>query len=229
VAREFESGAFRYTWTQTGSPRRWLVGTFAPLLLLAAVSAAVFGLALYWWLQVAQWRSWSSYSVWSWQSFEASPLPIVSWTLLSMSLAVLAGVTIRRVLPAMLALVVAIGGCAVLSQTWLREYLFRIGQIVRPGSFVHPIALNYFTTYVSRTWYTTRSGRPISGAAMWDSALNYRGNPSVWLQQHYTTWIGYQPHSHLIWLELARNGILVAVAVLAVLASLWWLRRRPAE
>jgi hypothetical protein len=42
-------------------------------------------------------------------------------------------------------------------------------------------------------------------------------------------WIGYQPHSHLIWLELARNGILVAVAVLAVLASLWWLRRRPAE
>ena len=42
-------------------------------------------------------------------------------------------------------------------------------------------------------------------------------------------WIGYQPRSRLVWFELARNGILVAAAVLAVLAALWWLRKRPAE
>jgi hypothetical protein len=42
-------------------------------------------------------------------------------------------------------------------------------------------------------------------------------------------WIGYQPRSRLVWFELARDGILVAVAALAVLAALWWLRKRPAE
>jgi hypothetical protein len=230
VAREFESGAFRYTWTQTGSPRRWLMGTFAPLALLALVSAAVFGLALHWWFQVAVW--WGpgfSYSAWGWQSFEASPLPIACWTLLAMSLALLAGVTIRRVLPAMIMFVIAIAGCATLSQTLLREYLFRAGQLVRPGSFTEAIPLNYFTTDISQVWYTTRSGQPVSSQALYQSELNYRGNNIHWLAQHYTMWIGYQPHSHLIWIELARNGILVAAAALAVLASLCWLRLRPAE
>jgi hypothetical protein len=46
---------------------------------------------------------------------------------------------------------------------------------------------------------------------------------------HDTAWVAYQPHSHLIWLELARNGILVTAASLAVLASVWWLRIRPAD
>jgi hypothetical protein len=53
VAREFESGAFRFTWTQGTGPRHWLLGTFGPLVLLAAVSAAIYGAAAYWWYQVA--------------------------------------------------------------------------------------------------------------------------------------------------------------------------------
>jgi hypothetical protein len=54
--------------------------------------------------------------------------------------------------------------------------------------------------------------------------------PGPWLaQRHLTEWIAYQPHSHLVWLMLARNGIIIAVAALAVLASIWWLRKHPAE
>jgi hypothetical protein len=56
VAREFESGAFRFTWTQGTSPRQWLLGTFGPLVLLSAVSAAICGAAAYWWYQIAQWQ-----------------------------------------------------------------------------------------------------------------------------------------------------------------------------
>jgi hypothetical protein len=231
VAREFESGAFRFTWAQAGSPRRWLLGTFAPLALLAGASAAVFGLALSWWYQVAQWRSGFSYSIWAWQRFESGPLSTVSWTLLAMSLALLIGVTIRRMLPAMLIFVLAIGGCATLSQTLLREYLFRIGQHVKPIGFTGQAWPNQFTTYVSQTWYTTKSGRPVSLGAMYQSLANhYHGsNWSGWLQQHYIEWIGYQPQSRVVWFELARNGVLVAVAALAVLAAVWWLRKRPAE
>jgi hypothetical protein len=52
----------------------------------------------------------------------------------------------------------------------------------------------------------------------------------TWIaHDHHTRWVAYQPHGHLIGLELARNGILVTVAVLAVLASVWWLRIRPAD
>lgn len=51
VAREFESGAFRLTWTQGTGPRHWLLGTFGTLVLLAAVSAAINHLI---WLELAR-------------------------------------------------------------------------------------------------------------------------------------------------------------------------------
>ena len=129
VAREFEGGGFRFTWTQSVSPLRWLLGTFGPLTLLAGVTAAICGVAAHWWFQVAQFRLDGGTTPWGWESFEMTPLSMVSWTLLAMALALLLGVTIRRVLPAMIAFAVTFGGCLVLAQTWLPEFLFRVGDI----------------------------------------------------------------------------------------------------
>ena len=201
VAREFESGAFRFTWTQGTGPRRWLLGTFGPLAALAAVTAAIYGAAASWWYQLAQWQNGTSIWSWRWSSFELTPFSIAGWAVLSMALALLCGVLIRRVLPAMIAFIVALGACAYLSQTWLRPWLFGIGMTVRQVSGDTSAGWpSSITAYTAATW-----------------------------QQHGTYWVAYQPHSHLIWLELARNGILVAVAALAVLASVWWLRIRPAD
>jgi len=201
VAREFESGAFRFTWTQGTGPRRWLLGTFGPLAALATVSAAIYGAAAYWWYQLAQWQNGTSIWPWRWSSFELTPFSIAGWTVLSMALALLCGVLIRRVLPAMIAFIVTLGACAYVSQTWLRPWLFGVGatatQVSSSTSADWPDST---TTYIAATW-----------------------------QQHGTSWVAYQPYSHLIWLELARNGILVAVAALAVLASVCWLRIRPAD
>jgi hypothetical protein len=58
-----------------------------------------------------------------------TPLSMLSWTLLAMALALLLGVTIRRVLPSMIAFAATFGGCLVLAQTWLPEFLFRVGDI----------------------------------------------------------------------------------------------------
>jgi hypothetical protein len=141
VAREFEGGGFRFTWTQSVSPRRWLLGTFGPLTVLAGPAAAICGVAAPWWFQVAQFRLDGGTTPWGWESFEMTPLSMVSWTLLAMALALLLGVTIRRVLPAMIAFAVTFGGCLVLAQTWLPEFLFRVGTI--------PLRLNSSTQGVS--------------------------------------------------------------------------------
>jgi hypothetical protein len=43
---------------------------------------------------------------------------------------------------------------------------------------------------------------------------------SAWIaQHHYAFRVAYQPHNHPIWLKPVRNGILITVAALAVLAS----------
>ena len=169
VAREFESGAFRFTWTQSTGPRHWLLGTFG-------------------------------------------------------SLALLCGVLTRRVLPAMIAFIVTLGACAYLSQTWLRPWLFGIGTTVQQVSWSTSAGWPpSTTTYTVQTWFQTPRGQRVNG-------LSVVNNVNAWVaQHHYTFWVAYQPHNHLIWLELARNGILITVAALAVLASAWWLRIRPAD
>jgi hypothetical protein len=228
VAREFEGGAFRFTWTQSVSPRRWLLGTFGPLTLLAAVTAAICGVAAHWWFQVAQFRLNGGTSPWGWESIEMTPLSTVSWTLLAMALALLLGVTIRRVLPAMIVFAATFGGCVVLARTWLLEFLFRVGDIpVR----INPVNSRWPTgaTYVAQTWFARRGGPKLDPGTVYGQT-GFAPNPARWLAQHHLTeWIAYQPRSHLVWLALARNGILVAAAVFLVLASVWWLRQHPAE
>ena len=230
VAREFEGGGFRFTWTQSVSPLRWLLGTFGSLSLLAGVSAAICGAAAHWWFQVAQFRLDGGTSPWGWESFEMTPLSLVSWTLLAMALALLLGVTIRRVLPAMVAFAATFGGCLVLAQAWLSPFLFRVGAIPLPVSYSAP---EYPAgSYVAQTWFARPGGpklNPVTVYAEIDSAPNQLAQAHWLAQHHLTEWIAYQPHSHLVWFALARNGILVAVAALAVLASIWWLRRHPAE
>ena len=224
VAREFESGAFRFTWTQGTGPRHWLLGTFGPLAMLAAVSAAIYGAAASWWYQVAQWQEGTSIWSWRWSSFELTPLSLAGWTVLAMALALLCGVLIRRVLPAMIAFLVTLGACAYLSETWLRPWLFGIGTTVQQVSWSTSAGWPpSTTTYTVQSWLQTPSGRRVTD-------LSAANNVSAWIaQHHYTSWVAYQPHNHLIWLELARNGILITVAAFAVLASVWWLRIRPAD
>jgi hypothetical protein len=224
VAREFESGAFRFTWTQGTGPRRWLLGTFGPLAALAAVTAAIYGAAASWWYQLAQWQNGTSIWSWRWSSFELTPFSIAGWTVLSMALALLCGVLIRRVLPAMIAFIATLGACAYLSETWLRPWLFGVGTAVKQVSWDTAAGWpSSTTTYTAATWVQAPSGQRVSD-------LPDGNNLSAWMaQHHYTFWVAYQPHSHLIWVELARNGILVAVAALSVLASVWWLRIRPAD
>ncbi len=224
VAREFESGAFRFTWTQGTGPQHWLLGTFGPLVLLAAVSAAIYGAAAYWWYQIAQWQDGTSIWSWRWSSFELTPLSLAGWTVLTMALALLCGVLIRRVQPAMIAFIVTLGACVYLSQTWLRPWLFGIGTAAKQVNFSTSAGWpSSTTTYTVQTWFQTPGGQRLND---WRAVTNL----SAWLAQHHATyWVAYQPHSHLIWLELARNGILVTVAAFAVLASVWWLRIRPAD
>ena len=114
-----------------------------------------------------------------------------------------------------------------LAQTWLPSFLFRVGAI--------PLAVSYSAprypsgSYVAQTWFARPGGpglNPLTVYTEIDSAPNQLAQARWLAQHHLTEWIAYQPHSHLVWLALARNGILVA---LAVLASVWWLRQHPAE
>jgi hypothetical protein len=83
-------------------------------------------------------------------------------------------------------------------------------------------------SYVTRPWFEGSHGQRLSTDSVY-AEMNWI-HPDAWMARHHLTyWVAYQPQRRLVWFELARNGIPIAIAVLAVLAAVWWLRRHPAE
>jgi hypothetical protein len=96
---------------------------------------------------------------------------------------------------------------------------------VNPASPQWPTGGNY----VAQTWFARPGGPKLNPGTVYGQMGDVSHQARWFAQHHLTEWIAYQPHSHLVWLTLARNGLLVAAAAFLVLASAWWLRQHPAE
>jgi hypothetical protein len=232
VTREFDTGSFRYTWVQSISPRRWLLGTFGSLAVTAAAAAALCGMAFGWWFQLAQWEGLYPGYPWYWEHFELTPLSMASWTLLALALALVIGVVVRRTVPAMAAFVPVYGAWLYWGIWWLRPHLFTLGAVVKPDSFGGPSHIWRWNDYQVDNWFTGPDGHRVAiGSVLhripWD---RLGGSADQWLaRHHYTYWISYQPAGRIWAFQLARAAILLTIAAACVLAAVWLLRKRPAQ
>ena len=231
VTREFDTGSFRYTWVQSISPRRWLLGTFGSLAVTAAVAAVLCGMAFGWWFQLAQWQGLYPGYPWYWEHFELTPLSMASWTLLAMALALVIGVVVRRTVPAMAVFVLTYGAWLFFADPWLRPHLFTIGTVVKPQSWASPSQGLRYEDYVLDGWFTGPGGHRVAiDSVLHRIPWNLNGiNVDRWLaRHHYTYWISYQPGR--VWaFQLAWAAILLTVAAACVLAAVWLLRKRLAQ
>src|SRR5215813_9764478 len=109
VAREFETGAFRFSLTQGLSARRQLALKLAFLGAVVMVSSALLGALSMWAMAPHADIARGSYPVPSWGSayFNITVLTLPSWALADFCLGVLAGVAIKRVVRAMAVTIVA--------------------------------------------------------------------------------------------------------------------------
>src|SRR5579859_1142440 len=117
LARELETGTFRYAWTQGFARWRW---TLAKLVLLAVVltaATAAFGVLVSWYYQPEFDTGHQALGL-----VENSPLVTLfslrqvtfpAWTLAAFTIGALAGMLIRRVVPAIVATLAAYAGLAV--------------------------------------------------------------------------------------------------------------------
>jgi hypothetical protein len=139
VARELESGTYRFAWTQGRSRVRWII---VKLVILAAVlTALAFGFSVlftWWygpWLTIAGRMN-------PGQAYEVSGLVFAARTLFAFMLGALAGTLIRRTVPAMAATVAAWLGVVVPSMLWLRHLIEKpITLLAATGMERTPIAI----------------------------------------------------------------------------------------
>jgi hypothetical protein len=225
LARELETGTFRFAWTQGCGRLRWAV---ARLVLLAVViTAAAFAFTeLFTWYyhpfladgQVSRLLP---------LAFGLLGVAFAAWTLAAFAIAVFFGALIRRTLPAMAATLVTWTVLAIGTATALRQhYQAPLKTTGNPPS----------SAWILGSYATGPDGRVVSQQALDQlsrqapASVQTSPNPNAfqnWLaQQHYTQWTSYEPASRFWHFQLIEGGWLLALSVILLAGAVWLVRRR---
>jgi len=120
IAGEFENNTFRLVWTQSVSRTRWLALKLGLVGLASMVAAGLLSLMVTWWSSPFDRITDSPFSP---SSFDRRDLVPIGYAAFAFVLGVIAGVLIRRTLPAMAATLVAFIGVRVAFFEWVRPHL----------------------------------------------------------------------------------------------------------
>jgi hypothetical protein len=231
LAREMETGTFRYAWTQGIGRGRWTVTKLALLALAVAAAAGAFSVLFSWYLGPF---SAAGYAIpFATDVFDLREVAFTAWTLAAFATGALAGMLIRRVVPAIATTLAVYAGLAFATALYLRQHYLTpllTSKPNLPGS-----------AWIVNQWYD-RAGRfafPARGPQLVDAIsrlcpaprVNSNGvfSPAQCLAQHgYTRWTSYQPGSRFWPFQWIEGGWLLALSVLLIAATVWLVRRRAA-
>ncbi|MGA8372701.1 MAG: hypothetical protein WB765_21415 [Acidimicrobiales bacterium] len=243
LARELETSTFRYAWTQGFGRRRW---TLAKLVMLGVAVAAIaggFSVLVSWYYQPylasGNGTVFSSPSPLSPGLFDLRGVAVAAWTLAAFAIGALAGMLIRRIVPAIVATLAAYAGLALLAGNVLRQHY--LAPLVAKGSNL-PGAVWITSEWCTKGGKFAFGGRPpinllqqlcpgsfVSGPGGGIGIRGGPGTPTTCLLQHgYTQWADYQPASHFWPFQWIEGGWLLALSVLLIAVTVWLVRRRVA-
>ena len=234
LARELETGTFRYTWTQGVGRMRW---TFAMLVPGAVCIAAVMGA----FGELVTWHSQPLISSGVTPRLETAIFPVTGvaaagWAMLGFALAAFAGLLWRRVVPALASAFAVWFGLAFLASQARVHYLAPLTTT--------NVELPNGAMTLAQWW--TKGGARISdsdidhalqtigananpGGKITVQAGSGSGDPVQFLIQHgYSQVTSYQPAARYWPFQWIEFGWLTALSMLLLAATLWLVRRRPA-
>ncbi len=244
LARELETGTFRYAWTQGFGRQRWTLAKLVPLAVMVTAAAGLFSLLFSWYYQPLLT---DGYSIpLDPKLFGARGVAFAAWTLTAFAIGALAGMLLRRVVPA---IAVTLAVCVALS--------FAAGLYLRPH-YMTPLTGRNLASAPASAWvlngWWTKGGTTVSQAAInqietplfrqavtatvpknvnRDDVKFYKGLANSQVQDYlvrhgYTHWISYQPVSRFWPFQWIEGGWLLALAALLIGATVWRVRRRAA-
>jgi len=223
LARELESGTFRFAWTQGAGRVRLAAARLVPLAVVLA--AAAYGLsALFSWY-IGPFVQAGVTGKYPMQLFGTMGTDFAAWTLFSFAVAAFAGVLLRRAVPAMAASIVVLTALDVVTMMALRQHY--AAPVVVTGT--EPAGIG---NLVVGNWFTTTSGVPVSQATVLSAfaRLPFGVTPSTAMlaEHHWLQWWSYQPASRWWQFQLTEGGWLLAASLLLIAATILLIRRRPA-
>ena len=237
LARELETGTFRYAWTQGFGRWRWTLAKLVPLAVVVTAAAGAFSVLFSWYYQ--PFFATGNQACQLPQRprclpalFDLRGVAFAAWTLAAFAIGALAGMLIRRVVPAIAATLAAYTGLALAAGLYLRQH------------YLTPLLTSNLERARFRVDHqpVVDQGRPAGqpvraqpGPPGGTTAGRERRGPAVaptvtqYLTQHgYTQWTSYQPGSRFWPFQWIEGGWLLALSVLLIAATVWLVRRRAA-
>ena len=237
LARELETGTFRYAWTQGFGRWRWALAKLVLLAVVLAAATAAFGVLVSWYFQPESGAG-------NQGLYETSPfvslfglreVTFPAWTLAAFTIGALAGMLIRRVIPAIVATLAVYAGLAFAAGSLLREH------------YLTPLvttSINFSLPGTSAAWiisqWSTKDGRfafagdsPLSLVNQFCSSvppdkIGPLGFAPCLAQHGYTQWTSYQPASRFWPFQWIEGGWLLALSALLIAVTIYLVRRRAA-
>ncbi|MFE7838228.1 ABC transporter permease [Streptomyces sp. NPDC057474] len=213
IARELESGTAKLAWTQSVTPTRWLAANLtvpAALIVSGTVLLTLLN-RLVWWRGERLRHALGNQDWFDYSTFTGNGTLATAYALLALALGVLAGLLIRRSLPALAAGFVGVAVFMSIFRTQ-RHALWPVETLV--SKTPDP---NWTGELVDRGIVLT-SGDRVSNAACVDVSCGRSDVAGYYADFH--------PSSHFWSLQLVETGIVLGITALLVLAAFHLLRRR---
>jgi hypothetical protein len=233
LARELETGTFRYAWTQGFGRER---STIAKLVLLAVVLTAAVGALgqlFAWFFQPALENA--GMNVLAATVFDTRGISFAAWALVTFSIGAFLGMLMRRIIPAMATTLGVYFGLNGLAWLVLRKS-YPVSMVTSNPNFDNgPSTTN--SPWVLNSWYTGPGGKPANQTVVNQvyALFPHHGAPKVkdalaqeFAKHGITQWTSYIPVSRFWPMQLIEGGWLLALSVLLIAATVWLVRRRAA-
>jgi hypothetical protein len=233
LARELETGTFRFAWTQGVGRERLTIAKLALLGVTLVVLAAAFGELFSWFFQPFLWTEQMNRLTEG--VFDNSGIVFPAFTLVAFAIGAFLGMLFRRVIPALAAtlgvfLALRLGAWALRGQYPVTVVTSNPDQINAYGT---PSLPGF--PWVLSTWFTGPGGKPANPSAVSKLLDQYQNNPhpraslSKTLAEHgYVEWNRWIPLSRYWPMQFIEAGWLLVLAVALMAGTVWLVRHRAA-
>ena len=213
LSRELEVGTFRFAWTQGAGRTRWALARLALPAVIVTAAAAAFS-QLFGWFYYPFFATGDS--AFGPQYFELTGIAFAAWTLAAFAIGTLAGVLIRKVVPAIAAAMAVWAGLLLVTSLYLRR-LYQAPLSVRNGGHGAPGV----SPWLISQWWTGPNGKAITSENKIIALINHP-------QPGYTQWTTYEPGTRYWHFQFIEGGWLLVLSLLLIAAAIWLIRRRAA-
>ena len=240
LARELETGTFRYAWTQGFGRWRWTLAKLVVLAVVVAAAAGALSVLFSWYYQPYfaagnQPLFLSEVSPFAPGLFPLRGVAFAAWTLAAFAIGGLAGMLIRRVVPSIVATLAAYVGLALAAGMFLRHHYLTALLTSKPNVPA--------SAWITSQWWTKGGNFAFTGLPPMNLLQQFcpslpvragkfkplQGSFAQCLSQHgYTRWTSYQPASRFWPFQFIEGGWLLALSLLLIAATVWLVHRRTA-